>query len=67
VKQSYIQVSTLSVNLNVIMWAIAIIATIVITARNGNPTGLFPILFGGVAVATFVVTSKKNDDGETGA
>jgi len=62
VDNKFIRVSTLSVNLNVIMWAIAIIATIIITAKGSRVEGLFPILFGGVAVATYVVTSKKKDE-----
>jgi hypothetical protein len=61
----YIRVTTLSVNLNVIMWAIAIIAAIIITAKGSSPTGLFPILFGGVAVSIYVVTSKQSEDGGT--
>ncbi len=63
----HICVTTLSVNMNIIMWAIAIIATIIITAKGSRVEGLFPILFGGVAVATFVVTSKKSQDGGTDA
>ena len=61
----YIRVTTLSVNMNIIMWVIAVIATIIITAKGSRVEGLFPILFGGVAVATFIVTGKKNEDSGT--
>lgn len=42
------------------IWAIAMIALIVLLENNGNTRGLYPILGGGMAVAIALISSVSN-------
>lgn len=42
------------------IWAIAMIALVVLLENKGNTRGLFPILAGGMAVAIALISSASN-------
>jgi hypothetical protein len=47
------------------MWGIAIVAAVILMEHGKSVRGLFPILFGGVAVACATIGTRKRQENES--